>query len=326
MLGHTGRRAVRLAAHAEDAGAVCVFVLDREMIEHVAVHWVGPHLPTTHAVGLHRRAAHGPIDDIEVVNVLLDDVIAGEPGEEQPVANLPFHVGPRAALVLLPVVLGPVDPKVAHVPIALPADDLADRTLFDAVHRFDVDRIVAALRAGDDAEALRRGEFRRRHDLAYADRSDRDGLLHEHVLAGVDRRRQMLWAKVRRRGENHHVDIAREHFLVSVKAEETRVGRGRALVRPVFLATVERVRDAVLEQIAERNDLDVGRRIDAVERRAGPASAGADQPDADLVGDTFDLGEERCRAQAASGPRAAGEAERSGRRSGERRAADEVAA
>src|SRR5438105_1633299 len=30
---------------------------------------------------------------VEVVDVLLDDVVAGEPGEVVPVAHLPFHVG-----------------------------------------------------------------------------------------------------------------------------------------------------------------------------------------------------------------------------------------
>ena len=39
-------------------------------------------LPSAHALGLDRvGVAHDPVADVEVVDVLLDDVVAAEPGE-----------------------------------------------------------------------------------------------------------------------------------------------------------------------------------------------------------------------------------------------------
>ena len=48
-------------------------------------------------------AALEPVDDVEVVDVLLDDVIAAEPGEVVPVAHLVFHFGQLATVLLLQV-------------------------------------------------------------------------------------------------------------------------------------------------------------------------------------------------------------------------------
>ena len=38
--------------------------------------------------------AKGPVDHVEIVDVLFADVVAGQPGEVEPVSQLPFHVGP----------------------------------------------------------------------------------------------------------------------------------------------------------------------------------------------------------------------------------------
>ena len=49
-----------------------------------------PPMPTR----LDRVRVHRPVDDVDVVDVLLDDVVAAEPGEVVPVAHLPLDVGP----------------------------------------------------------------------------------------------------------------------------------------------------------------------------------------------------------------------------------------
>ena len=59
------------------------------------------------------RAEH-PVRDVDVVDVLLDDVIAGEPGEVEPVADLPLRVGPLG--------LARARPEAALVPEDLAAD------------------------------------------------------------------------------------------------------------------------------------------------------------------------------------------------------------
>ena len=68
---------VDLPALAEHRDAVGVFVLDGEVIEDVAVALAAAGLPAADAGdGFHRVRADDPIHDVEVVDVLLDDVIA----------------------------------------------------------------------------------------------------------------------------------------------------------------------------------------------------------------------------------------------------------
>ena len=50
-------------------------------------------MAASHAVGRHGVIALDPVADVEVVDVLLDDVVAAEPDEVIPVAHLVFHFG-----------------------------------------------------------------------------------------------------------------------------------------------------------------------------------------------------------------------------------------
>ena len=94
--------AVDLAAHAQHTGAVLVLELDAEVIEDLAEVGVDAHLAATHADGLHRVPLQGPVGDVDVVDVLFDDVVARQPGEVQPVARLPLHVGPAGLPLAVP--------------------------------------------------------------------------------------------------------------------------------------------------------------------------------------------------------------------------------
>src|SRR6266478_1212346 len=68
-----------------------------------------------------------PVDNVEVVDVLLDDVVAGEPGKVEPVADLPFDIGHVATFAM---------PEAALVPVASCGGDGADGAVLDALHRF----------------------------------------------------------------------------------------------------------------------------------------------------------------------------------------------
>src|SRR6202011_3890324 len=105
----------------EGMDALGVFIIDREVIEDVAeVLGIGhASLPAAHADGADRVIAKAPIEHVEVVNVLLDDVVAANPGEVVPVAHLVNEVAP----VLLP---RPA-PEHSLIPVAARADDVADR-------------------------------------------------------------------------------------------------------------------------------------------------------------------------------------------------------
>src|SRR5678815_4924731 len=80
-----------MAALAEGARTVCILELDAVMIENFAVVWSFPHFHTTHAVGPNGIGILHPVHHIQVVDVLLDDVIAASPNEVIPVAHLVFH-------------------------------------------------------------------------------------------------------------------------------------------------------------------------------------------------------------------------------------------
>ena len=65
-----------------------------------------------------RVRAHDPVRDVDVVHVLLDDVVAGEPGEVQPVAELPLHVATMAASAAPEAALVPEHLAATTSPIA----------------------------------------------------------------------------------------------------------------------------------------------------------------------------------------------------------------
>ena len=164
------------------------------------------------------QRAHRPVDDVDVVDVLLDDVVAREPGEVEPVAALPLHLA-HAGRALL-------HPQVALVPVALRRDDLADLAVLDALHHLEVARLVTPLRAGDDGEVLLLREVGRGDDRPDADRVDRDRLLHEDVLAGVDGGLEVDGPEARRRRRDDQVDVGeRADLLVVVEAREAAVRR-----------------------------------------------------------------------------------------------------
>ena len=77
-------------------------------------------------------------------------------------------------------------PERALVPVAARRDDVADGAVVDALHRLEVALLVAALRAGDDAEAFFFAASVGRQHRADAGAVDRDRLLGEDVLAGGD--------------------------------------------------------------------------------------------------------------------------------------------
>ena len=258
-----------MPTHARDARAVGILQLGREVIPDVAGEAAAV-LAATHPVEFRRRAAEGPVHHVEIMDVLLDDLIAAQPVPVIPVPALPFEIaelGEPAGLLAKPYPL--------IVPVALPADELADGAVVDALHNLHVTRLVPTLRAGDDREFFLFRDLRRRDHRPAANGIDRDGFFHEHIFPRRDRRLEMHRPEARRRREDHEVDVGREDFLVGVEAPET--------LRGVEFEFRFRCRDLPLKQIAHGHDLNARGRIEAVLRRAGAAPAAADEPDADAI-------------------------------------------
>ena len=92
---------------AEVPHAVFVLELDRVMVPDVAVAGAVPHFAAAHAAGAHGMRVQDPVGDVDLVRRLFDHVIAAQPEEHAPVANLVLQfahplrlaaAGPAAAL------------------------------------------------------------------------------------------------------------------------------------------------------------------------------------------------------------------------------------
>ena len=206
--------ALDLAGHAHDVHAVRELVVDGEVVVALAVLGLADHLPAAHADGPNGVGADGPAGHVQVVHVLLDDVVAAEPEEVVPVADLVFGVRP-AGLAL-------VGPDRALIPVDLAADDVADRSVVNSLQAFDVSRLMPALGAGDDGKSLPGGFVVGGQHLADAGAVNRDGLLGKEVLAGLDRRLDVLGTEAGR-GRQHDQVAAVDDFLISVEADEAAI-------------------------------------------------------------------------------------------------------
>ena len=129
-----------------------VLVFHCEMVEDVAMFGPRADLPTAQAGdGTNRVIAQDPVHDVQVVDVLFDDVISGEPREVVPVSQLPFHVAPAF--------LARNDPDLATVPVALGVEDIADRPVLDASNCLLVAFQMSTLGPGGDSQSLLLGQF-----------------------------------------------------------------------------------------------------------------------------------------------------------------------
>src|SRR5262249_10229857 len=118
---------VLLPARVEQLHAALVLEDDRVVVEDVTELLAGSALPAAQADALDRRLVlHAQGHVVDALAGLLDDVVAGEPGEVQPVAQLVRHVVPVLLAVYMPQPVGVVE--------ALQRRDLAAVPAVDALH------------------------------------------------------------------------------------------------------------------------------------------------------------------------------------------------
>ncbi len=228
------------------------------------------HLSSPEAERLDGRfVVHDPSGLVEAVDVLFDVVIAREPGEVLPVANLRLHLAPLRLtgeeLERIGVVIDVEGDKVADGPVVNPLDRLA------------FGRFIAIAQSRHEREALLLGFFARLQNAAHARSIDGDRLLDEGVLARGDDRLQVLGPKVRRRGENHDVDAAVDHLLVGVEADEAVVvGDGDPLAK-LHAQVVQARLHPIGKRIAQGREFEVRVGPQRVGGGATPASTAADE-------------------------------------------------
>ena len=121
-----------MAALAEHPRAIGIFELNTVMIENLAVVRRAGDLRATHSKRADRMVAFEPIDDVQIVNVLLDDVIPANPNKIVPVAHLILHFR-ECALKLGLQIVPAMGPGPRSVPIGPGGDELADRAILESL-------------------------------------------------------------------------------------------------------------------------------------------------------------------------------------------------
>ena len=215
---------------------------------------LGARLPAAHADGLDRVRADRPVDHVEVVDVLLDDVVAGEPGEVVPVAELLLHVGSSSLLARLR------SSSAALVPVA-PARRRSRRW-----RRRGSASSSRGSRPGAAAACRRRSpvpssrQLGGREHRADAGPSTATGFSVKTCLPASIAAARWIGRKpggVARITRSQSVAM---HLLVGVEAGERRLGRRRhALGRELLAELALRPLDLVRKAVAEGGDHDVGR-------------------------------------------------------------------
>jgi len=220
--------------------------------------------------------AERPADHVDVVDVLLDDVVAAGPAPGVPVIDLPLDIG-HALLAF--AVMG--DGSAA--PVALAAREVADGAVVDAFEVLLPAGAVAALRAGHDGEFLLVRFVGGLADLVVAPGVDADGLLHEDVLALGDGLAEVVRAEAGRGGGHDVIHAGGDDLLVVVEPAEAVVlvggdGVGHLVLFAPVRDPLPGALGAVFPQVAEGHDLhllayDLGGFEVVADRPVGAAAA-----------------------------------------------------
>ena len=181
------------------------------------------------------------------MDVLFDYVIAPQPGEVIPIAELPFHVAPAGFAL--------DDPDLAAIPIRAAIDDLADGAVLDALDRLVVFALVPPLRAGHDAEVFLPGEFPSLDDHAHAVSIHGRRFFHEDMFARLDGRLEVHGTEVRRGGKDDivHIGQGNQLFVRVEPCEAMIVAEVHFQGLELFATTVHAIR----KNIGQRHNLNI---------------------------------------------------------------------
>ena len=290
--------AVDLPALAEHAHPIRVFEFDGEMIVDVTVLLAAARLPTTQRNRPDRMLAQNPVDDVQVVHVLLDDVIATQPGEVIPVAQLPFHVAPARFAIN--------HPDGAAVPVGPRFDDVANHVVPEPFDGLVVTALMPALRTHGDPEPLLLRQLARLDHQLRSRPVHRRRFLGKNMLARLDRRHHMPRPEMRWFRQNHVVHLRhRQQLLVGIKPGETGILRNHnrilevpqlipAHLQPIgkdvgqrhhldMLVLLFRTCGDILGVVARVRVNDLGVRAEHIQHRTGPPPTTADHPNPDGI-------------------------------------------
>ena len=216
-----------------------------------------------------------PVDLVDAVTRLLHDVIAAEPPEVPPVAQLPFHIRPAVAPWM--------DAEGARVIGRVHADDAADGAVVDPLVGRPLREAVPPAEAGHEVEPLLSCVLGGLDHLAHACGVNGHRFLTEDVPPCFDGGSQVRGPEVRRRGQDDHVHVAFNDPAVRVEPGELCVGGHANSLRCMGLEAPEACGQLVLEHVTHRHKDDTWVGVEGLRARTGPAAAAPDQPDANRI-------------------------------------------
>ena len=176
-----------MPAIAEHLDSVGVGELDRVVVEYFANILADADLPAARPLGLDGMRLGDPIAHVDVVNVLLDDVIAAQPVEIVPVADLILHF--RLARLAF------ADPHAVGVEIHAHELQFADSPVVNPLDQLEVFGLVAQMMSDGHGQLFLLRLFVGRHHPPHADRIGGHGLLQEDVLARLHRGLELCTAE-----------------------------------------------------------------------------------------------------------------------------------
>ena len=248
------------------------------VVEDVAEFRFVPELAPSDADGLHRVFPAGPGADVEIVDMLLNVEVAGEPGVIIPVAELVVHVGPSGLALLVP--------DGAAVVVGVEGVQVSDVAVVDALHDGAEAVAVAQAEAADNTEALFPGEFAGLEDGAHAGGVDGDRFFREDMFAGFNGSLEVHGTEVGRGGEEDAVDPAFNDLPEGVPAGEAPLGGDVdfSLERGNGLEGVMTFVEPVLEEVTHGGEPDVGVGLQGLRCGACSTASAADEAHLDEVG------------------------------------------
>src|SRR5699024_4115660 len=122
-------------------GSARIGEFNKMVVKYLAGIRTGAHFSPAHTLGRNGIFIQHPVGHINVVDMLFHNVIAAQPGKIIPVAHLVFHL----ILVWLPWAY----PDTRTVPVHLPADNISNLAIADALQCLTIAVLIMTLQANN---------------------------------------------------------------------------------------------------------------------------------------------------------------------------------
>jgi len=107
------------------------------------------------------------------------------------------------------------------------------------------------------------------------------------VFTRIDRRLEMDWPKMRRRGEEDKIDIAVDELLIRIETDVTAIIVDLNLITIGVIVGTEHVSttvESIAKDIGKRDEADLIARFEDIERCPGSAAAATEHAGFELIG------------------------------------------